>query len=137
MKKILLLIVLGLVVFIVIHRQRIFLWDPIASVTRTGIKQGSVRVMINYSNDVLIDDASTNKRRIYLVQNWNRLPEYPTGQLKCIEYLACMTDADKASGVSILPGSRGRRDSVEGVAMTNKQVEFIDENGMLVQVTLR
>jgi hypothetical protein len=136
-RKLLLLIAIGLLVFAAIDRQRIYVWDPIASVTRDGVKQGSVRVMINYSNDVLMDDNSTEKRRLYLVQNWNKSAEVSTGPLKCVQYLACMADADQASGEKIVPGSRGRREAFEGVTMTNKRVEFVDETGALVVVALR
>jgi len=135
-RKILLLLVVALVVFVVVYRQRIFLWDPIATVTRDGVKQGDVRVMINYSNDVLVDDKSTAKRRLYLVQNLNKVAEYSTGPLRCIEYLACMTDGNQATGEKVTPGPRGRREPFEGVTMTGKEVEFVDESGALVLVTL-
>jgi hypothetical protein len=136
-KKLLLLLAIGLLVFAAIDRQRIYVWDPIATVTRDGVKQGSVRVMINYSNDVLMDDNSTEKRRLYLVQHWNKTAEFSTGALKCVEYLACMADGDQASGEKIVPGSWGRREAFEGVTMTNKRVEFVDETGALVVVALR
>ena len=137
MKKLLALLTIGLIIFVVIYRQRIYVWDPIATVTRDGVKQGSVRVMINYSNDVLMDDKSTNARRIYLVQNWNKVAQSSTGPLKCIQFLACMTDAEQASGDKVTPGSRGKREPFEGVTMTNKRVEFVDEAGALVTVSLR
>ncbi len=137
MKRLLLLIAIGLLVFAAIYRQRIYVWDPLATVTRDGVKQSSVRVMINYSNDVLMDDNSTDRRRLYLVQNWNITAESSTGPLKCVQYLACMADADQASGEKIVPGSRGRREAFEGVTMTNKRVEFVDETGALVVVALR
>jgi len=136
-RKLLLLLLVALVVFVVVYRQRIFLWDPIASVTRDGVKQGDVRVMINYSNDVLIDDKSTDHHRTYLVQNWNKEAQFSTGTLHCIEYLACMTDQEHASGQEVVPGSRGQREPFAGITMSNKQVKFVDENGMLVAVTLR
>jgi hypothetical protein len=136
-KKFLALLTLLLVVFVVIYRQRIFLWDPIATVTRDGVKQGGVRVMINYSNDVLVDDKSTDTRRLYLVQHWNQVAEYSTGPLKCIQFLACMTDAEHATGEKVTPGARGGRAPFDGVTMTNKQVEFLDESGALVSISLR
>jgi hypothetical protein len=136
-RKLLLLIAIGLLVFAALRRQRIYLWDPLASVTRDGVKQGSVRVMINYSNDVLMDDNSTGERRLYLVQHWNKTAQASTGPLKCVQYLACMADADQASGEKIAPGSRGRREPFEGVTMTDKRVEFVDETGALVVVALR
>jgi hypothetical protein len=136
-RKLLLLILIGLIVFVAVYRQRIYVWDPIATVTRDGVKQGNVRVMINYSNDVLIDDGSRDQRVIYLVQSWNKTAEYSSGPLKCIRFLACMTDADQASGDKLVTGSRGKRDAFEGVTMTNKRVEFVDEHGALVRVMLR
>jgi hypothetical protein len=136
-KRLLALLTLVFVVFVVIYRQRIFLWDPLATVTRDGVKQGGVRVMINYSNDVLVDDKSTDTRRLYLVQHWNQVAKYSTGPLKCVQFLACMTDAEHATGVPVTPGARGNRTPFDGVAMTNKQVEFLDESGALVSIALR
>ncbi len=137
MKKILVLLGLALVVFVAIYRQRIYVWDPLATVSRDGVKQGGVRVMINYSNDVYLDDTSTDKRRLYIVQNWDKAAIYPIGTLRCIQFLACMTEADQAAGTSVSPGPRGKRAPFEGVTMTNKQVEFVDERGALVDVELR
>ena len=137
MKKFLALIVLALVVFVVVYRQRIFLRDPLATVTRDGEKVSGVAVMINYSNDVLLQDHSAGKYRIYLVQNWNKQAEVPAVALTCVQGLACMTDADQATATAIVPGSRGRRPAFEGVTMTNRFVEFVDEDGDLVRVVLR
>ena len=137
MKKLLALVVLGMVVFIVINRQRVFLWDPIASVTRDGVKLSGVRAMINYSNDVLLEDASAGRTRIYLVQGWNKRLETPTAPLKCLKLLGCLTDADQATATPVPVGTRGKRPPFEGVTMTNKRVEFVDEDGALVVVALR
>ena len=137
MKKILVLLTVSLVVFVVIYRQRVYVWDPIATVTRDGVKQGGVRVMINFTNDTLIDDKSTDKRRIYLVQNWNKQPIYPLGELRCIQFMACMTAADQVAGDKVIPGTRSGRGLLEAVTMTNKQVRFVDERGALVDVELR
>jgi hypothetical protein len=137
MKKLLAFLVLALVVFVVVYRQRLFLRDPLATVTRDGVKVSDVAVMINYSNDALLQDHSAGKYRIYLVQNWNKQAEVPTVALMCIQGLACMTDADQATATAIIPGSRGRRPAWEGVTMTNRRVEFVDEEGDLVQVVLR
>ena len=137
MKKLLLLLTLGLVVFVAIYRQRLFLRDPVATVSRDGVKQGDVRVMINYTNDILLDDASTSTRKLYLVQNWNKIAGGPTAPLKCFAGLVCMTDADQASATPVESGSRGKRSAFEGVTMTSKRIEFVDEHGALVEVTLR
>jgi hypothetical protein len=137
MKKLIGLLVLCLIVFIVVYRQRIFLRDPLASVTRDGTPVADVQVMINYPNDILLQDHSAGRKRVYLVQNWNKVAEAPTVPLRCIQFVACLTDADHATGDAIPVGSRGRRTAWEGVTMTNKRVEFVDEDGDLVQVKLR
>jgi len=137
LKKLFALVLICVVVFVVVYRQRIFMRDPIATVTRDGVKIGNVQVMINYSNDVLLQDGSMPERRLYLVQNWNKVAEVPTIPLKCIYGVACMTDADQASATRLDIGSRGRRAPFEGVTMTNKRVEFVDEDGALVTVVLR
>ncbi len=93
--------------------------------------------MINYSNDVLLQDRSKPQRRLYLVQNWNKVAEAPSAPLKCVMGVACMTDADQASASKLEIGSRGGRTAFEGVTMTNKRVEFVDEDGALVTVMLR
>jgi len=137
MKKVLALIALASIVFVVVYRQRIFVRDPFASVSRDGAKVSDVAVMINYSNDVLLQDRSAGKYRLYLVQNWNGKAGVPTAALTCVQGLACLTDADQATATAIVPGSRGRRPAWEGVTMTNRRVEFLDEDGDLVQVVLR
>lgn len=136
MKKFLLLVLLGLVVFAVIYHQRLYLWDPIAKVTRDGVPDTEARVRINYGNDVLLEDASGGLHRTYLVQAWDQKAVAPA-HLTCLGSAVCMTDADQAGGDVIVPGSRGRREPFQGVTMTNRRVEFVDENGALVQVTLR
>lgn len=137
MKKISALLTLLLVLFIVVNRQRVFLRDPLATVTRDDTKQSNVEVLINYSNDVLLEDASEGRQKVYLVQNWNRLAAVPSAPLVCLRNLACMTNADQPSATAIVPGGRGSRPPFEGVTMTNREVEFVDEDGSLVKVMLR
>jgi hypothetical protein len=137
MKKLIALMVLALVVFVVIYRQRLFLRDPLATVTRDGAKVNDVAVMINYSNDVLLEDHSAGKSRLYLVQHWNKQAEVPTAPLTCVQGLACMTDADQATGQALVAGYRGKRPAWEGVTMTSRRVEFVDEDGSLLQIILR
>jgi hypothetical protein len=135
-KKLIALLAVALAVFVAVYRQRIYVWDPVASVTRDGVPQDGVRVMLNFSNDVLVDDQSTNKRTIYVVQHGNKTAEFAT-DLRCIQYLACMTDADQATGDQLTPGERGGREAFEGVTMTNRRVEFVNEHGDLIAAVLR
>jgi hypothetical protein len=135
LKKLLALLALALIVFAAIYRQRIFLWDPLATVTRDGAKQSKVRVMINFSNDVLMDDRTQERRRLYLLQDGKA--EFSIGFLRCVQYLACFTDADQATNSPLEAGNRRGREPFEGVTMNSKLVEFVDENGDLVKVSLR
>ena len=136
MKKFLLLVLLVLVVFIAVDRQRFYLWDPIGKVTRDGVADVDARVRINFANDVLLEDASGDRHRMYLVQAWDMKAIAPL-HVVCMGPAACLTDADQAAGQAIVPGSRGKRDAFAGVTMTNRHVEFVDEDGALVRVTLR
>ena len=56
MKKLIALLVLLLVVFVVVERKRVFVRDPLASVTRAGDKVSGEQVYINYYNDVLLEN---------------------------------------------------------------------------------
>ncbi len=128
MKKIFLLLTLGLIAFVWVDRERIYIWDPIATVTRDGVKQEHVRTMINWSNDVFLDDASAVPARMYVVQHWDMALKYPTAIKGCIQYLACLADADHASGDAIRTAT---------VKAESNGWEFMDEHGALVKVTLR
>ena len=137
MKKLLALLVIVFAVFLYLNRFRVFLRDPIAGVTRDGVKVDGARVMINYPNDILLQDLSGGKSRLYLVQHWNKAVGSPSVALKCVQDIACRTDADQASTYPVAAGSRGRRSPFEGVTMTDRRVEFVDEDGALVVVVLR
>ena len=137
MKKLVALLVIGLGVYLAINRQRVFLRDPLAKVTRDGAPVAGARVMINFSNDVFLEDSSDNRRRLYLVQHWNMAVGTPSVPVKCVQGLACLTDKDQATEQMVAAGSRGRRTAFEGVTMTDRQVEFVDEDGALVSVVLR
>ncbi len=136
MRKLLILLTVVVVGFVVVERERLFLRDPLATVTRDGVKVEEARALINFSNDVLLEDGTGGRMRVYLAQNWSDAAIVPA-VLKCLGAMACLTDADHASGTALVAGSRGRREPFVGVTMTNRRVEFVDEDGALVQVTLR
>jgi hypothetical protein len=54
-KKLLLLAIVMFVVFVFLYRQRLFLSDPLASMTRDGVKESGAQIFINYPNDVLVE----------------------------------------------------------------------------------
>ena len=129
MRKILIVGTLLLVVFVAMFRQRIFVRDPLGKVERNGVAQDGARLYINYSNDVLVEDAG--QHQFVLVQAWNQLPGVPQ-HLFCLTGLVCWTDGDKAA-VFPVGGVGGKTPAV----MSAKEVTFVDESGAKVRVKLR
>ena len=91
MRKLILLLVVVAVVFVVWNRQRLYVRDPLGSVVRDGVKEQGAQVLINYSNDVLL-------------QNYNA-PMYVT----LIQHGEPCGDAggDALRGVCGVPAGRG------------------------------
>jgi hypothetical protein len=129
LKKILIVGVLLLAIFVAVFRQRIFVRDPLGKVERNGVAQDNSRLYINYSNDVLVEDAA--QHRFVLVQGWSGLPGVPQ-HLFCLTGLVCWTDADRAA-VFPVKGLGGRTSAV----MSAKEVTFVDEAGADVRMRLR
>jgi len=125
------LVLLGLVfvVLLAIHRQRLFLRDPLGTVKRNGVVVDGARVYINYSNDVLVEE--TAEQRTYMVQGWNKLPGVPK-ELTCLRGLVCWIDADHARMVPL-----GGASYSPETTMTDKLVTFNDGYGIGIGVTLR
>jgi hypothetical protein len=124
-KRLLVVGIVLLVVLAVVYRQRLFVRDPLGKVERGGVRMENARVFINYSNDVLVEDASGERR--YLVQHGGE-PGTPK-KLGCLRGMVCWTEADMAS---VLPlGGHGE------VVMTNKEVSFVDNAGTGIRVELR
>jgi hypothetical protein len=128
LKKILIVGTLLLVVFVAVFRQRIFLRDPLGRVERNGVAQDGMRLYINFSNDVLVED--TAKHQFVLVQGWSGVPGVPQ-HLAAFTGLAYWTDADHAT-VFPLEGVGGRTRAV----MSAKEVTYVDESGAKVSVKL-
>jgi hypothetical protein len=129
LKKILIVGTLLLVIFVAVFRQRIFLRDPLGSVERNGVAQDGMRLYINYSNDVLLED--TAKHEFLLVQGWSGIPGVPQ-HLAAFTGLAYWTDADHAT-VFPLEGLGGRTRAV----MSAKEASFVDNSGAKVTAKLR
>jgi hypothetical protein len=128
LKKILIVGTLLLVIFAAVFRQRIFVRDPLGTVERNGAAQEGARLFINYSNDVLVEDA---QHQFVLVQGVSELPGVPK-HLFCFTGLMCWTDADRAA-VDQVEGVGGRTPAV----MSAKEVTFVDGSGERVRVILR
>ena len=116
-------------VFVAVFRQRIFLRDPLSKVERSGVVQETARVYINYSDDVLLEDAATHG--FVLVQGWSRAPGVPQ-HLSCLNGLACWTDADRAAVFPLRGAGKG-----VPAAMSAKEVSFVDTSGAGVRIELR
>ena len=114
MKRLILALVLAAIVFLVWNRQRVFVRDPLASVTRDGADVNGEQVYINFFNDVLLENDN-QPRHIMIVQNGQPIG-VPT-HLGCLHWVACLTDADAATTETL----GGSIDSMSG-----KTVEFQD-----------
>jgi hypothetical protein len=88
-----------------------------------------MRLSINYSNDVLVEDVA--RHQFVLVQGSSALPGAPQ-HLFCLTGMMCWTDADKAA-VFPVGGVGGRTPAV----MSAKEVTFVDESGARVRVAPR
>ncbi len=128
MGKILLVLTVLLVVFVAVYRDRIFLRDPLGTVTRSGEKVEDTRVFINYSNDVLVQEQGGSQ--MWAVQHWNGLQTVPAG-LTCVQGMLCLAPAER------LTGEDGNVLSHHEAVMTAREVNFVDGEGRPVQVTLR
>jgi len=124
-KKLIALLVILLVVFVVVERKRVYVRDPLASVTRAGNKVSGEQVYINFYNDVLLEND--NPPMLVMIVEKGQPVGVPT-KLRCIHWLACLTDADAASALPL-------NASVQ--SMSGKTVRFRDENAQEWDVTLR
>ena len=116
MKKLLLLLVIVAAVFVVINRQRLFVRDPMGVVVRNGLKEDGAQVFINYSSDVMVEnDTSPMYIELIAHDNHTGVPQ----QLKCVHFIACLTDADLPT---LLPSPSG----IKVHAMDSRKVWFAD-----------
>jgi len=135
MKKLFLLAFVVILVLVLLHRQRVFVRDPLVTVYTSALpngadamKQSGVQVYINYSNDVLLIKEGSGGYTL-LVQHWNRTPGTPV-RLRCIHWMACLTDADHAQMLAA-------RTYDAKVQMSDRTVSFVDPKGVGMRVDLR
>ena len=131
MKKILVGVVIVFAVMVGVYRERIFVRDPLASVSRHGAEVRGAHGYINFLNDVLVEGDDAEAPR-YLVQRWNKTPGVPV-VLTCIRWMVCWTDADHATMTPVV----GRPGYDAQVGMTDKTVSFVDGAGAAVTISLR
>jgi len=131
MKKLIALIVVVLIVLAVVYRQRLYVRDPLGSVTRDGVKEDGAQVYVNFSDDVLLEnDAPPNHQAMTLTLIQHARPIGLPRQMHCLHWLLCLTDADAATLVAPDPGAY-----IE--SMSSRQVTFHDYYGREAVVTLR
>ena len=147
MKTFLLLVLVVLLALIVVDRQRIYVRDPLATVYKSGLPQGSgkdgkqsgMQVFVNVSGDVLLwRDAEPGAYRI-LVQGWNKAPGTPA-RLSCLRWMVCLTDADHPTSLPIDwtgNSGRGKGKYDPRVSMTGREVSFVNGDGATVRIELR
>ena len=128
MRRIIFLLVALAIGFVVLHRNRLFVRDPLGVIERADVRVQDARVLINYSNDILIQEGS----QTYLVQSWNKTPGVPV-KLSCIQGLLCLSDGDRATTLPIMANGR----PAESVVMSSREITFVDGAGVRVRVTLR
>jgi hypothetical protein len=126
-RKFILLLVVVAVVFVVWSRRRLSVRDPLGSVVRDGVTEKGAQVLINYPEDVLIENYNA-PMYVTLVQHGQRVGTPET--LHCIAYVVCLLDADVATLIAVDEGARV-------TSMSAKVVEYRDANGRDTVVTLR
>jgi len=139
MKKVLLLVLVGVVALTVVKRERIYVRDPLATVTGNDTRQSGVEVYVNVSDDVLLWQNTEKGEYRTLLQGWDKMPGIPY-RLTCLRWLVCVTDADHAS---IIPlnwndnrgNGRGKYDPA--VTMNVREISYMDADGKTMHVELR
>ena len=127
MRKLILLLVVVAVVFVVWNRQRLYVRDPLGSVVRDGVKEQGAQVLINYSNDVLLQNYNA-PMYVTLIQHGDRVGS-PV-EMHCLAYMACLLDAD-------VPAFLVTEEGAKVTTMTGKVLEYRDSKGRDTVVTLR
>ena len=135
MKTILVVVFAVLLGAILLNRQKVFVLDPLATVYRNDAKQSGIDVYINYSDDVLIDRQDNDSGSYWtLLQGWSKLPGTPV-VLRCLRWMACLTDADHATTLPLEWNGKGKYDP--RVSMSHREVSFVDGDGAALRVDLR
>lgn len=125
--KLILLFVVVALAFVVVEREKLFVRDPLGSVTRNGVKEDGAQVFINYNNDVMIENDHA-PLYVEIVERGHAVG-YPAN-LKCVHWMMCLTDAYPATLMSTAEGA-----VIE--SMDSHAVRFRDPQRGETVVTLR
>jgi len=109
LKKWIVLLVVAVGLFAVYNRNRLFVRDPLGSVTRDGVKEQGAQVFVNYANEALLENDNS-PMYITLIEHGNRIGV--PAKINCIHYLVCLLDADQATLVAA--PTKGEVDVMDG-----------------------
>jgi len=126
MKKIIALLVLVLVIFLFVERQRLYVRDPLGTVTRNNVQEAGAQVYINFSGDVLLENDNPP---IYLILLQHGPRMGAPVHLNCAHWVACMLDAD-------IPALHPLDPPAEIESISGKTIVFRDEEKRDAVVTL-
>jgi hypothetical protein len=127
-------IVLVAVALAVVFRQREYLRDPLAKVYRNDVQQDGVQVYQSYLGDILIKKDTDPGAYQILVQYWDQVPGTPV-DVACIQWLACLTNADHAPIIPLVWTGKGKYDP--RLAMTNHEITFVNGDGALMRIDMK
>lgn len=130
MKKIILLVVLLLIVFVVMSKHRLYVRDPLANVTRNGVKEAGAQVFIDFDNDVLIQNDNAGPGLVYVELIHHDMPVGTPASLTCMHWIACLAEADQPRLAQLHEGAKV-------ASMDAKTVKFMDSDKRDTVVTLR
>ncbi|HEV2619419.1 MAG TPA: hypothetical protein VGU23_05715 [Acidobacteriaceae bacterium] len=110
------------------NRERVYLRDPLATVTLDTAPQSGIQVFINGSYDILLEkDDAPNPYRL-LIQHSNPIPGTPT-LLRCLRWTACLTESAQPPTIPLA--------STSPATMTDRETSFTTPEGTRLRVTLR
>jgi hypothetical protein len=133
-KAFLLLIVVAVLALALLNRGRLYVRDPLATVYEDEAEQHGIQVFATNSGDVLVMREEYPGAYRILVQRWNKQPGTPLS-LRCIHWIACLTDANHAAAYLIDWDHQGRHDPL--ATMTNREITFVNAEGKTMRVELR
>jgi hypothetical protein len=137
-KRILLLVLVVAIALIAVDRRRIYVRDPMATVTRNDVQQNGAQVFVSFLGDVLLWREVEPRESRILVQSWNKMPGTPE-RLTCLHWIACLTDADHASIIPLDRNSYGTKNGTYDprVSMSSREVTYLDADGATMRAELR
>lgn len=119
-------LVLAALALAVWNRRRIYVRDPLGSVTRNGVEEQGAQVLVSSSGDVLIQNYNA-PMYVTLIQREDRVGT--PAEIHCVAYVACLLDADQPA---LLAPEQGVTVSTKG-----NTVVYRDADGRETVVTLR